>query len=542
MRFIDLPTRQKLLMVFALFTTLLLFILVIASFLLLTMVSRQETLYRDDLGTVLSLERVDSLFQRNRSLVLEMALIGANIEQNIKETEDGARTAIDLLATVEVALADQPHLQELFREYRRIYDAYRQTRSDIIFPALRQGRPDEAVAAMTGIQLQRYNRISELSREITTTALRNAESAVTRANENAYRTVAVFIVIGILAVLLGIISAAKLTRMITTPLNRITDHAGEIAAGNLAIAIDREERQDEFGTLGNAFGRMVESLRELSRELRDGINVLASSGSQILAATTEMASGAAQTATSVNETTATVEEVKQTAHLAAEKSQHVADIAQRAVQASQAGRGAVDEAVEGMRQIMEQMEAVTDSIVRLSELSQTIGGIITTVNDLAEQSNLLAVNAAIEAAKAGEHGKGFAVVAQEVRHLAGQSKQATAQVQGILGDIQKATSASVMATEQGTKAVETGMRQSSRAGEAIRTLSETVEEAATAALQITASSKEQLVGMDQIALAMQNIKTATSQQVAGTRQTEEASMKIHDLGKRLKELAARFRV
>jgi methyl-accepting chemotaxis protein len=542
MRFIDLPTRKKLLMIFALLAAMLVLIIVIASALLLSMVSRQEALYRDDLGTVLALERVDGLFQRNRSLVMEMALSGANIEPNINEVESGARTAIDLLARVEQSLAGQPELQELYREYRRLYDAYRATRSEVIFPALREGRPEEAVAAMTGIQLQRYQRVYELSIEIIEAALRNAEAAVSRANDTAYRAVVMFIVIGILAVLFGVLSAAKLTGMITAPLHRLTGHAREIAAGNLSIGIEPEERRDEFGTLGSAFGQMVENLRDLSRELRDGINVLASSGGQILAATSEMASGAAQTATSVNETTATVEEVKQTAHLATEKSQHVADIAQRAVQASQAGRSSVDEAVEGMQQIMGQMEAVTDSIVRLSELSQTIGNIITTVNDLAEQSNLLAVNAAIEAAKAGEHGKGFAVVAQEVRHLAGQSKQATTQVRAILGDIQQATSASVMATEQGTKAVEAGMRQSSRAGEAIRTLAETVEEAAMAALQIAASSKEQLVGMDQIALAMQNIKTATSQQVAGTRQTEEASMKIRDLGSRLKELAARFRV
>ncbi len=115
-----------------------------------------------------------------------------------------------------------------------------------------------------------------------------------------------------------------------------------------------------------------------------------------------------------------------------------------------------------MKRIQTHMDSIAASIVRLSDQSQAIGEIIASVNDLAEQSNLLAVNAAIEAAKAGEQGKGFAVVAQEVRSLAEQSKQATAQVRNILGDIQKATSAAVMATEQGSKAVEAGVKQSAR--------------------------------------------------------------------------------
>jgi methyl-accepting chemotaxis protein len=112
-----------------------------------------------------------------------------------------------------------------------------------------------------------------------------------------------------------------------------------------------------------------------------------------------------------------------------------------------------------MKHIHDQMESVAASILHLSEQSQAIGEIIATVTDLAERSNLLAVNAAIEAAKADEQGKGFAVVAQEVKSLAEQSKQATAQVRTILNDIQTAMSAAVMATEQGSKAVDAGVKQ-----------------------------------------------------------------------------------
>jgi methyl-accepting chemotaxis protein len=164
------------------------------------------------------------------------------------------------------------------------------------------------------------------------------------------------------------------------------------------------------------------------------------------------------------------------------------------------------------------------------------------VDDLAAQSKLLAVNASIEAAKAGEEGKGFSVVAQEVKSLAEQSKQATAQVRGILNDIQKATSNAVLATEQGGRAVEAGVSQSARAGESIHALTENIAQAAQAATQIAATSQQQYVGVDQVALAMENIKAASTQTVVSTRQAESAAQQLHDLGQNLKLMVDRFKV
>jgi methyl-accepting chemotaxis protein len=279
--------------------------------------------------------------------------------------------------------------------------------------------------------------------------------------------------------------------------------------------------------------------RTITRQLRESINQLASSSSEILATTTQVASGSAETASAVSETTVTVEEVKQTAQLANQKARAVSDSAQKASQVSQSGRKSVEEAMQGMQRIQEQMESIAESIVRLSEQSHAIGEIIATVNDLAEQSNLLAVNAAIEAAKAGEQGKGFAVVAQEVKSLAEQSKQATTQVRTILGDIQKATSTAVLATEQGNKAVQAGVKQTTETGEAIRLLADSIVEAAQAATQIAASSQQQMVGMDQVALAMENIKQASVQNVAGTRQAEVAAQSLHELGKKLSDMIGR---
>jgi len=276
--------------------------------------------------------------------------------------------------------------------------------------------------------------------------------------------------------------------------------------------------------------------RSISGQLRGAVSQLTSSSSEILATTTQLASSSTEAATASTQTSTTAAELKQAAQLSSEKAINVSESAQKAASAAKQGKTAVAGNMEAIKRIKEQAEVVAQSIVKLSEQSLAIGDITTTVNDIAEQSNLLAVNAAIEAAKAGEHGKGFAVVAAEVKSLAEQSKQATTQVRTILNDVQKATSAAVMATEQVSKAVEAGVKQATEAGESIRILADTNAEAAQAATQVAASSQQQLVGINQIASAMENIKQAVQQNAAGAKQAEKAAKDLNELGQNLKSM------
>ena len=384
-----------------------------------------------------------------------------------------------------------------------------------------------------------------------------------------------------LSLLLMAFLAFVTTRNIARPINRVSEIAGRIAVGDLTVSVSAERRSDEVGVLtrafgkltlylqsvaeaanriaegdltvkvglqsdkdviGVAFGKMVANLQRIATELRDAVDTLGSSASEILATTSQVAVAATQTATGVNETTTTVQQVKQTAQVARQKSRMVADGAERSRQFSLAGAASVNATVAGMNRILEQMESIAESTVRLSERSQAIGEIISVVGDLAEQSNVLAVNASIEAAKAGDQGKGFAVVAREIKSLADQSRRATSQVRTILGDIQKATSMAVMAAEQGSKAVDAGVTQSAEVTVAIRVLGESIDEASQASAQISVSSQEQLVGMDQIAIAMESIRDASTQNIASTKQAENAAQQLHDLGRRLKGLIAQFQV
>ncbi len=350
-------------------------------------------------------------------------------------------------------------------------------------------------------------------------------------------------ILGAVAIALAVVISIFLTLSITRPLNICVQAADRIASGDLTIDLSNvEKRGDELGLLLKAFIKMVENLRRSVKDINEAVNLLGSSASEILAATTQVATGTAETATAISETTTTVEEVRQAAKLSAEKSKNVAESAHKLAQVSQNGQKAVEETVNGINRIREQMDSIAQTVVRMSEQSQSIGGIIAFVTDIADQSNLLAVNAAIEAAKAGEQGKGFTVVSQEIKNLAGQSKQATSQVRNILNDVQKATDAAVMVTEQASKAVEAGVKQSAQAGEAIRILAESSNEAVQAATQIAASSQQQVVGMDQIGVAMQDINQAGTETAVSMVQSEKAAKNLNDLGQKLKEMVERFKV
>jgi methyl-accepting chemotaxis protein len=342
---------------------------------------------------------------------------------------------------------------------------------------------------------------------------------------------------GLIACLIGYLIA----RSVSKPLISLTTKVVKLADGDLTVNIENIKRDDEIGVLIKSFNRMLFSLRDQTKKIQEGTSELATAIVEISAAVSELAANSTETATAITEISTTMEEVKQTTHVAADNAAHVSEAAERVSSISESGNKATHEAINGMNHIKEEMMSLAENIVKLSGQTQSIGEIILTVNDIAEQSNLLAVNAAIEAAKAGEFGKGFAVVAQEIKSLAEQSKASTRQVAGILNEIQQATSSAVMATERGSKAVETGVHLSESAGEAISTLAESISESADATSQISASGKQQIIGIDQLAIALDSIRTATDQSLKGVQQLEYASGSMKELAAKLKSLTEQFK-
>ncbi len=331
-----------------------------------------------------------------------------------------------------------------------------------------------------------------------------------------------------------------------TIVEKYVSYMAEVSQGHLTayldLSDDARQRDGALMRLGSNLQEMVDNVRRMITQIQSAASDLSSTASEILAATTQQVSGASEQSAAIAETTTTVDELRTIAEQSVVRAQEVAGASQQTVEVSRTGRQAVGETKGSMTQIRARVEGIAENILALSEQTQQIGDIIATVNDIAAQSNMLALNASVEAARAGEYGKGFAVVAVEVRNLAEQSKQATAQVRAILSDIQKATNATVMATEEGTKEVEEGMRLAEQAGAAIEQLAGVIEESAQAAVQMVAGGRQQASGVEQMAVAMQSINQATVQSLSSTRQAEKAAQELNDLARRLMDVVEQYRV
>jgi methyl-accepting chemotaxis protein len=348
--------------------------------------------------------------------------------------------------------------------------------------------------------------------------------------------------LGALLLVASLLVVFLVARSIVLPLKVLMVKVRLMAGGDLTVSVPRTTRYDEIGDLFKAFNLMAKMLHNQTSEVIEGAATIGATIAELSATTAQLVASATQSSSSVVEIAATVEEIRQTSHLSYEKAEQVASLAEQVMLRAENGRNETAKSVTGMDQIKEEVAAIAEGLISLSEQNQNIGEIIETVSSFADQSNMLSVNASIEAAKAGEHGKGFAVVAQEVKALADQSKEATIQVRRLLGDIQKATSTAVMATERGGKEVDKGVEQSEKVGLEIDTMADMSRDSADASVQIVASSQQQLVGMDQVAQAMESIKSASQQNVEGARQLESAIADLDTLGMKLQQLSAGLKV
>jgi len=272
---------------------------------------------------------------------------------------------------------------------------------------------------------------------------------------------------------------------------------------------------------------VTRSAQELTRSTK---GMLASASQQLV--------GVRQQAAAISQTGATVDEVVRTADQAAQRAQQTADSAKEAERLGRVGSTAVVDAENILRETKERSDAVAQSILQLAQQAQAIGEVISAVDAIAEQSNLLSLNAAIEASRAGEHGKGFSVVAREIKELALGSKSATVRVRQILEEIQKNTQGVVMAVEDGSKSMNRATEAAGRAGQTIAELAELLDEAAQSAAQISASAGQQAAGMSQIQEAMKTIDLTSRESMEATRQLEVEATGLGDLGRDLESLLA----
>jgi methyl-accepting chemotaxis protein len=325
------------------------------------------------------------------------------------------------------------------------------------------------------------------------------------------------------------------------PIATLRDVARSIAAGDLTRPV-LVSAQGELAELAEAFAVMEQGLQRIVTELSETSVTTQRGAGEILASVARLAAMSAQQAAAINETTTTASEIAQTSKQATAHADSVIEMTQRSDELSRAGLNTVEEAVRASANLGEQVNRIAATMADLTERTQQVGEIIASVKDLAEQSNLLALNASIEASKAGEHGRGFSVVAMEMRNLAEQSKQAAVQVRSILQEIQRGARDAAAVTDEGAKRASAAVALSRSAGEAIEGLAAVIKDSALAARQIAANTRQQTIGVEQIVGAISELSTAINESAEGTRIIEQGSASLSAMSKQLAEAVGRFRV
>ncbi len=342
-------------------------------------------------------------------------------------------------------------------------------------------------------------------------------------------------------IVVGIFFAVIIHRSITAPLEVFMRLVERIGQGDLTQR-PTTERKDEIGDLGRSLDQMVKGLKEVASQTRLAAESVNTATAEILASTQQQAASTAEQAAAVQQANATMAEISQSGAQISERAKQVAAAAEATSTASTSGLQSVRNTTSIMEGIREQAEAVAENVIALSEKTQAIGDIIATVNDISEQSHLLALNASIQAAAAGENGRSFSVVASEMKNLAAQSKQATVQVRAILGDIQKGITSSVMLTEEAVKRADSGRQQAGVADQTIRKLTDNIEESVRAFQQIVGGSSQQQIGFEQVIHAFRNIGVASQQTATSTKQSEKAAANLSALAQELRGAVARYQI
>ncbi len=418
----------------------------------------------------------------------------------------------------------------------------RQMRADTeaMFAAMRAGDAEAVMAADPRLSAERAD-FDRLIQQAVATLDVGVQAGQRRAQE-VYRQGWVSILLALLiAVTAALILTVLIRRTVSAPLDMFSAVIDRVGAGDLSVRAP-DEAHHEIGRLGATLNRMVENLREIAGQSREATENLNVSVAEIRAQAQQQAAGVEQQLAAVQETAATVDEIAHSGAQISRRAQEVIASAQANTLASASGLHAVQETGRAMEQIQVQGEAVAANIVSLSEKTQAIGEIVTSVNDISERSHLLALNAAIEAASAGEHGRSFAVVATEMKVLADQAKDATAQVRSILGDIQRGINTSVMLTEEAVKRGAAGRERTETAEATIEEMAAGIQDAVQTFQQIVASTNQQQLGIEQVMAALQNIRQASQQTASGTRQLDGAALGLGELSRRLLAVAERFRI
>jgi methyl-accepting chemotaxis protein len=289
-------------------------------------------------------------------------------------------------------------------------------------------------------------------------------------------------------------------------------------------------------------GQVMETLKKFVNEIREAALQLSTSSAEVLAAATQNESSTSAQASAIHETTATMEELKGASHQIAENAQMVAGIAEQTLSGAKQGEGAIKAFMSSMEKVRHNAVEVDDAIAKLSKRVERIGTVVEVIDEIADRSDLLALNAALEGAKAGETGRGFSIVAAEMRRLAENVMESTKEIKNLITEIREATHAAKEASDGNKREASEGEKLGSNAMHNVTGILSGIQETSDAARVIHLATQQQRTATEQVVQSMSEIEEVTRQAQAGSKQATGAAAELTKLAERLAELVKRFKV
>lgn len=533
---------------FAVIVTLLVALGLVGFFALESLHSELEFLSEKQMPAIDVLNQADrdlqQLLAAERSLLIT-STGSRDLDEFFSAIEENKKQSADRAAQYQ-KLAETQREQVIFEKYLSARKEWEKLNNKIVRLIKNGGEENRAqalslsmgpAAAAFEAMREHINTLEEIVEENTSLATKRGYSLFVRV---AGALLAVSVIAIIAAVLLGYF----LSRSIVVPIRRVISLADRIVDGDLTAddADNAETGSREVALLTSAVTELATVLRGQVGAIKDSASSLLRESSHMMSATSQLASAASEQASSIAQTTATVEELKQTGRTTSENARQIVDVSSKSVDASDTGLASVDSSAADIRRIFDQVEAIVNGIEDVRTKVSEVDDIIATVNKVADQSNLLSVNASIEAAKAGEYGRGFTVVAQEVKNLAEQSSKATTRVRMTLESIQSSIENVVFEARVGRERADAGVASIEKTGGIITDLGSDITDASTAAKQIATSANANSVGLEQIAQAMTDINQAAAENKKSAVQVEDGGQALNKLAENLEKLVSHYKL